>query len=194
MSFFLLFIIALPLLFNTEYLLQIWLKDVPEHSAAFVRLFLVFALSESLSNSLITAQLATGNIRNYQIIVGGLQLMNLPVSYIFLKAGAPAQATVAVSIVISQICLVARLLLLKKMIGLSPGEFLTKVYMRVLAVAMVAVTVPLLVSGWLSDTFAGFCVSVAVCVLSAALSILFIGCAAEERRMIMSMIFARKGK
>lgn len=194
MSFFLLFIIALPLLFNTEYLLQIWLKDVPEHSAAFVRLFLVFALSESLSNSLITAQLATGNIRNYQIIVGGLQLMNLPVSYIFLKAGAPAQATVAVSIVISQICLVARLLLLKKMIGLSPGEFLTKVYLRVLAVTMVAVTVPLLVSGWLPDTFAGFCVSVALCVISAALSILFIGCAAEERRMIMSMIFARKGK
>ena len=80
------------------------------------------------------------------------------------------------------------------MIGLSPGEFLTKVYLRVLVVTMVAVTVPLLVSGWLSDTFAGFCVSVAVCVLSAALSILFIGCAAEERRMIMSMIFARKGK
>ena len=40
MSFFLLFIIALPMLFNTEYLLEIWLKDVPAQSASFVRLFL----------------------------------------------------------------------------------------------------------------------------------------------------------
>lgn len=192
MSFFLLFVIALPLLFNTEYLLGIWLKEVPMQSASFVRLFLIFALSESLSNSLITAQLATGNIKRYQIIVGGLQLMNLPVSYVCLKAGAPAESTVAVSIAISQICLVARLLLLKPMIGLSPGEFIRTVYAKVIIVAAAASALPFLLCRLMPDDFLGFCLSVALCVISAGTSILFIGCSSKEREEVISLLLRRK--
>lgn len=194
MSFYLLFIIALPLLFNTEYLLELWLRDVPAQSASFVRLFLVFALSESLSNSLITAQLATGNIRNYQIVVGGLQLLNIPVAYLCLRAGAPAESTVAVSVVISQICLAARLFLLKGMVGLSPKEFFLRVYLNVLAVAACAMVLPLLVRGLLPNGFGGFCVNVAVCVISAALSILFVGCGKNERRTMALFILNKTDK
>ena len=194
MAFFLLFIIALPMLFNTEYLLELWLKEVPEHSVVFVRLFLIFALSESLSSPLITAQLATGNIRNYQIIVGGLQLLNLPVSYLFLKYGAPAQSTVAVSIVISQICLIARLMLLRKMVGLSPKEFLGQVYVRVMAVSAVSVVFPMLLAGMIQEGFAGFCLSVLLCVACAGVSILYIGCTKNERKEMISMILSRLGR
>lgn len=191
MAFFLLFIIALPMLFNTEYLLGIWLKEVPEHSASFVQLFLVFALSESLSSPLITAQLATGNIRNYQMIVGGLQLLNLPVAYVLLKYGAPAQSTVAVSIVISQICLVARLILLRKMIGLSMREFFAQVYLRVAVVALAALALPLMLMRVMPGGFAGFCLSVGICVLCAGMSILYVGCTKVERREMVSMILSR---
>lgn len=191
MAFFLLFIIALPMLFNTEYLLGIWLKEVPEHSASFVQLFLVFALSESLSSPLITAQLATGNIRNYQMIVGGLQLLNLPVAYVLLKYGAPAQSTVAVSIVISQICLVARLILLRKMIGLSMREFFAQVYLRVSVVALAALALPLMLMRVMPGGFAGFCLSVGICVLCAGISILYVGCTKVERREMVSMILSR---
>ena len=97
MSFFLLFLIALPVIFNADYLLSIWLKEVPEHSSLFVQLFLIFALSESLSNPMITAMLATGNIRNYQLVVGGIQLLNLPVSYVCLRMGAIPEVTVIVA-------------------------------------------------------------------------------------------------
>lgn len=193
MSFYLLLVIALPILFNTEYLLGIWLKDVPAHTSLFVQLFLIFALSESISTPLVTAQLATGNIRKYQIIVGGLQLLNLPVSYVLLKSGAPAESTVAVSIVISQICLFARLILLKSMIGLSPGEFLRRVYMNVLAVAAVAAAVPFVLRTFMPDGFLGFCLGAGVCVLSAGLSIFFIGCTVIERREIVTTIL-KKGK
>ena len=87
LSFYMLFLLSLPILVNTHYILTLWLKMVPEHAIAFVQLTLIFALSESISQPLITAMLATGKIRNYQIIVGGLQMMNLPVSYILLRIG-----------------------------------------------------------------------------------------------------------
>lgn len=196
MSFYLLFVIALPVLFNTEYLLGIWLKDVPQGTVLFVQLFLIFALSESLSNPMITAMLATGRIRNYQIIVGGIQLMNLPVSYVLLKVGASAQSTVAVAITISQICFFVRLYLLKRETGYGAVEHIKKVYFNVLMVSAVALVLPLAVSGLTAaspaDTAAGafaeFLLSAVVAAVSAAVSVLYIGCTKDERQDIYTYL------
>ena len=188
MSYYLLFVLALPVLFNTGYLLDLWLKDVPSHSELFVQLFLIFTLSESLSNPLITAQLATGNIRNYQLVVGGLQLLNIPLSYVFLKLGAVPEVTVMVAVAISQICLFARLFMLRGMIGLPAGDFLKKVYLNVIAVSAAALVVPLAADTALPDTFSGFAASVTICVCSAGLSVMFIGLRASERRELASML------
>lgn len=188
MSYYMLFILALPVLFNTEYILGLWLKDVPAHSALFVQLFLLYTLSESLSNPLITAQLATGNIRNYQLVVGGLQLLNIPVSYLFLKAGAAPEVTVAVAVAVSQACLFARLFMLRGMIGLSPGIFLKRVFLNVLAVSALALAVPLAVCRLLPDTFWGFVASASICMFSAFASVLAVGLSRGERREIILMI------
>ena len=191
MSFYLLFVLSLPVLFNTEYLLGLWLKDVPEHSVLFVQLFMVFALSESLSNPLITTQLATGRIRNYQLVVGGLMLLNIPVSYILLKIGCIPEITVAVSIALSQVCLFARLVMLKRMIGFPVADFIGRVYLNVIAVTAVALILPLGAIYLIPDSFFGFVADVCLCVLSASVSIMFVGCSRSERREIVSMISSR---
>ena len=194
MSYYLLFVLALPVLFNTEYILDIWLEEVPVHSTLFVQLFLIFTLSESLSNPLITAQLATGNIRNYQLVVGGLQLLNIPVSYAFLKAGAAPEVTVMVAIAISQICFFARLFMLKGMIGLPVGDFLKKVYMNVLGTTALSLAVPFVIHGFLPDTIWGVIISVTLCVISAGLSVLTFGLSRGERHEISCWIKKALGK
>ncbi len=191
MSFFLLLLIALPILFNTEYILGLWLKDVPAHTKSFVQLFLVFALSESISNPLITAMLATGRIRNYQLAVGGLQLLNLPVSYVCLKLGAMPEVTVVVAIVISQLCFFLRLFMLRGMMNLNVGKYITDVYLKVLLVAALAVAVPLLTGRLLPVGFPGFCISVLLCVCCSVLSIAFVGCSKAERHEMVTMIRRR---
>lgn len=188
MSFYLLFVIALPVLFNTEYLLGIWLKEVPQGTILFVQLFLIFALSESLSNPMITAMLATGRIRNYQLIVGGIQLLNVPVSYFILKAGASPQSTVIVAIVLSQICFFVRLYLLKRETGYEASKHIKTVYINVLAVAAVAVIIPLILNSYLPGGFVGFLVSAVMAVASAGLSVLYIGCTKDERQDIYSYL------
>ncbi len=193
MSFCLLFVLALPVLFNTEYILGIWLKEVPEHTRLFVQLFLCFALSESLSNPLITAMLATGKIRDYQLVVGGLQLLNLPASYLFLKLGAEPEVTVMVAIALSQVCFFVRLVMLRGMIGLDVKKYLCDVYLRVAAVVTAGAAVPVLVCGMLQKGFVGFCINVAVCVISAGLSVLFIGILKSERMELRSYL-RRRGK
>jgi O-antigen/teichoic acid export membrane protein len=193
MSFYLLFVLALPVLFNTETVMSLWLKEVPEHSVLFVQLFLVFTLSECISQPLITAMFATGNIRNYQIVVGGLQLLNLPVSYVLLKMGAMPEVTVIVAVVISQICLAARLFMLEKMIGLSVRNFLVRVYFNVLAVATVALVLPVVAALVVPGGPVGFVVKASVAVISAGLSIFLVGCSKQERRDVIGFIKNRLG-
>lgn len=189
LSFCLLLLIALPIFFNADFLLGVWLKDVPEHAASFVRLFLVFALSESLSNPMITAMLATGNIRNYQIVVGGIQLMNVPVSYLCLKLGAAPEVTVVVAIVISQICLFARLTMLGKATGFPVWKFLDEVWGTALfKVLCGSLVLPILTDVVKPAGFAGFLLSAGLCVLWSGFVIWILGLRADERQWVRETV------
>ena len=187
-SFYLLYLIALPVLFNAGYILDLWLEDVPARSENFVILALLLSLSECLSYPLVTLMLATGKIRNYQLIVGGLQLMNLPVSYIVLKAGAQPESIIVVAIVISQICLFARLLMLKGMTGLSASGFIRRVYLRVAAVFLVSGSVIYLISGVLKSDFVSFVISCTTCVAVNIAVIWFIGMDNAERKVLIDRL------
>ena len=188
MSYYLLLVIALPVIFGADLLLDLWLKEVPEHSVLFVRLFMVFSLSESISHPLITSMLATGKIRNYQIVVGGLQLLNLPVSWLLLKLGAVPEVTVMVAIAISQICFFARLVMLRSMIGLSARGFLRRVWLNVLGVTAAALPLPLLCHLFMPSGMLNSCISMMLAMACSAVSILFMGCSASERNEIKSLI------
>jgi len=187
-SFYLLLLLSLPVIIDTEYVLTVWLKIVPEHSVNFVRLMLLYAMSESLSSTLITAMLATGKIKKYQIIVGGLQMINLPVSYLFLRLGAIPESTMIIAIVISQCCLVARLYLLRGIIGLSSKYYLKHIYANVFVVSLLSCILPTLLHFNMSEGFLRLLSVTFVSVLSTSVVILFVGCTKKERLFVLSKV------
>lgn len=184
LSFYILLILSLPVIINANYILTLWLKIVPEHTTLFVQLVLIFAMSESISNPLITAMLATGNIRNYQIIVGGLQMMNLPISYVLLRYGCIPETVLIVAICISQCCLAARLYMLRGMIGISIREYISKVYVNVLSVTIISAILPCILFYYLSERFISFLVICVVSIICTFTVIYFIGCNQKERKFI----------
>lgn len=184
LAFYLLLFLSLPVLLNVDYILGLWLKQVPAHASPFVLLCLLLALSESVSSPLITAMLATGHIKKYQLIVGGLQMLNLPFSYVLLRMGLVPEAVFVVAIAISQCCLVSRLLLLRGMIGLSARRYLKKVCLNVLVVALLSALVPLALRMHMEETFLNFVVLCLLSLLSTALSAFFVGCSKAERAVV----------
>lgn len=194
LSFYMLLLLSLPVLVNTHYILVIWLKIVPDHAVLFVQLILIFAMSESISNPLITAMLATGKIRNYQIVVGGMQMMNLPISYVCLRLGCMPESVLIVAIVISQCCLAARLYMLRGLIGLSSIKYLKTVYLNVLSVAVLSAIIPYLVSYNMKESFVTFVAVTLITVLSTASIEFFIGCNAKERYFVKRKLYAIKNK
>ena len=188
-SFYLLLILSMPVLINTDYILLIWLKTVPEYAVVFVKLTLILAMLESLSYPLVTAMLATGNIKKYQIWAGGLNLMNFPLSYVVLKLGYTPYATMYIAIVISIGCLLLRLKLLSAMIKLPSILFLKRVVLNISLVSIVAFVIPCIANILVTEhnCFTLF-ISVGICVVSAFVSILALGCNSAERRFAFSFI------
>ena len=155
-----------------------------------LRLVLIFAMSESISSPIVTGMLATGNIKKYQIIVGLLQMMNLPISYIFLLNGFAPEMVFVVAIIISQFCLVARLCMAHYALGISLLHFLLQVYLNVITVSFISLILPSIIVFILQESFNSFILSSITSVICTMLTIYFIGCNKKERKFINGKILS----
>lgn len=187
-SYFILLLLSLPVLANTHFLLLLWLREVPDYAVSFVQLSLLLSMCECFSIPLVTAMLATGQIRNYQIVVGGFQLLNLPISYLFLKWGYAPEAVFVVAIFISQCCFLLRIYMLRSMIGLSVRTFLRKVYLNIISVTLGAAAFPLWLSSRLEESWGSFFALLAVSEGLSFAAIYVLGCETEERSFIKSKV------
>lgn len=129
-GFFLLAILAIPCIFEMEQILKFWLNNIPEHTVLFCQLFLVATLINQLTIGLQSAIQATGNIKYYQVIVGSILLLNLPVVYITLSMGQPPEIAIAVFSLIELIACCFRLFFLKKIAGLSIKDYISTVFIK----------------------------------------------------------------
>ncbi len=188
LSFYMLLTLSLPIIISTPYILELWLKTVPDYTVIFVRLSLVFAMCESISNPLITAMLATGNIKNYQIVVGGINLLNLPLSFLLLKLGFFPPIVSIVAIFISICALIARLYMLRGMIGLSARRYAKDVFFNVVIVAALSYVVPYFSRGVISENIWGAILVSFICLLSSSTMIYFVGCNHLERQFVNNRI------
>ena len=187
-SFYLLFLISLPVLINTQYVLYLWLKLVPENAAIFVQLSIMLVMTEVLSGPLIVIMLATGDIKRYQIIVGGLQMLNFPVSYALLSRGAAAEIVLVVAVMLSLACLIARLILLRKMVGLDPSQYVKEVLSRIIVVSIASIPIPYYLNSMLDKSLFNFLfVSVVSIVIVGVVSFL-IGCTNKEKIVIIRKV------
>ena len=135
-SFFLLLIISLPIILQTEKILNWWLVDVPDHTINFFRIIICISMIDVLSLPLNIASQATGNIKKFQLVEGSTLLLIVPTAYLILKIYPVPEIVFIVHFFIAIIAQVFRIFLLKKMIGLVIREYLRLVVFRSMLVLM----------------------------------------------------------
>ncbi len=194
-SFYLLLFLSLPVIINADFIMHLWLKQVPQHAVAFSQLTLAGMMITALSKPLMTAQNATGNVRNYQIVVGGIELLNLPLSYLALFIGMPPTSVVVVSIAVNVLSLGARLYMLPfTLAGFRRMVFFKDVILTCLKVAIIAAAMPIVVYQILPEDIWGFLTSVTVCLLFSSVAISGVGCSQSERTFILTRVKATAKK
>ncbi|MCF2917998.1 hypothetical protein L1266_17625 [Pseudoalteromonas sp. Cn5-37] len=187
-SFFLLYLLSLPVLIKTNEVLSFWLGNVPDYAVVFCRLALIDALVVCWSGGLMAAIQATGKIKKYQIVVGGILLLNMPISYCLLKLNNEPFVVFIVTIILSLTSLVARLFFSRKLNNLDVISFFKKVICRCLTVIIITVlmfylyvpnTKTILSELILTVIYTSFCVSIAI---------FFVGLEGKEKTWVFNFL------
>ena len=192
-SFFLLFFLTLPVLIETNFVLTLWLKNVPEHTVVFTQIMIAISLIYAITNPCVVANQATGKVKVYQAVVGGILLLILPISYIILKLGAPAYSVFIVHFCLENVAQFARMIMLRKMINLPIFAYFKNIYLPVLFVVVVATLLPLYVHSLFSEGWYRFILVSLSCVLSVSCTVFLFGFTKGERNffIIRGMAFLK---
>ncbi len=136
-SFLLLFAIAFPIIYNIDAILHLWLGDnVPEYTGTFCSLMIISFLFDALSAPLWMSIQASGNIRNYQIIISVIFLLNIIISYIVLRFGYAPISVMIVRILISIFNLIFRIIFVYKRIDFSLRRYIITIMMRLAGIVL----------------------------------------------------------
>ena len=184
-SFMLLFFLSLPIMLETNYILTLWLGIVPENTVIFARIIKAISLIYTIANPCVIANQATGKVKVYQAVVGGLLLLILPISYIVLKMGAPAYSVFIVHFCVESVAQFARMYMLRNMIDLPLLSYVKNIYLPIMGVVVLSVVLPMLVYNNMQEGIMRLLAVGVTCVISVAITSLFIGMTRNERTFLI---------
>lgn len=186
-SFFLLFVIAMPLIINMEYVLGLWLKEVPEYTVIFSKLALVDALVISITDPISTAVQAIGKVKWYQIVVGGLFLLNLPCAYFLLRLIKNPLIPFFVGIGISLFMLLCKIVFFRFLAQISIKKYTFRVLIPI-AIITLAVCAFNFIFKIRVDTFLKLVLNVVIEICVSCVLIVSVGLRKTERKIMFSTI------
>ena len=86
-SFMLMLLVGSPFFIGGDWILQLWLGEVPPYAPTFVTLLIIDNLVVSFNSGLSPVIFADGRIALYQILINTLRLLSIVAAYIVLKMG-----------------------------------------------------------------------------------------------------------
>ena len=188
-SAYLMMLVSVPVVLEMDFLLGFWLKEVPDYTALFACLMLANALIDYIDYPVQVAIMAKGEMRLYQLTAGLVQLTVLPISYCLLKFGhCRPESVFWVSIAVSAVAVGVKISLGKRLVGLNPLTFITRVILPVLCVAALSVGAGYAVrsgmeAGWRRLVAVGL-----TCVTVEAVSVFSFGMTKSERKSVWERI------
>lgn len=188
--FYLLFLIVLPVSLEANQILHVWLGIVPDHTVWFIRLIAFIMLTETLANPYIVANQATGKVKTYQAVCGGLLLCIVPIAYIVLKLGGNPESVYIVHGCLAIITQATRVYMMRNLISLPMMTYVRKVIVPIVGVAVAAAVIPTIVYNEMPISVLSFFVVCALCVICTIATAYYIGTSKDEKSLIQERIVA----
>lgn len=192
-SFYLIFLLSLPIIIETPYIVNLWLGQLPDYVVPFTRLIVIISAIDSMATPLMTACHATGKIKLYQSVIGILIICNIPISYCLLRFLKCGPITVfIVSLIISTLALLIRIRIVKFLIDSFPAwDYVKSVVLLSLLIALLSSVIPVILYWYLPVSFLSCCVVVVSSLMSTIFFAYYIGFSFDEKKKIKYIIMNR---
>ena len=188
-SFYLLLLIAVPVMINIDYLLQLWLGTVPEYTSQFLMLALIAALIDVMARPLVTALQATGRIKIFQIVICIVVLCELPLAYVILHYGGKPYWAMYPTIFVTFVGLFVRFFILQKMISAYQlHSFVIKIVGRNLLIGIICFFISDFIREYYPQNFISFLITSLLAFILSSFVIHLIGLSKAERNKLVTFI------
>lgn len=193
-SFSLLFLVSLPIMFNIDFILKLWLGKVPEYSAIFCILFLVNGILNAVSAPTNFTVLASGKIKHFEIAQSATYFSDLVILYLLFMLGFPPITAMAVKVGIMAILVFVRIRYANKEVEcLNLKLYLSQVIIPLLLTAILSVSFALIIKYYtpIGKSFIGLSVFI---FLFSSIVMFYVGVSKAERKAIIEIISKYKLK
>ena len=129
-SYYMMLLIVVPICFEANFILSLWLGEYPEYTVSFLRLILVLCMIQTLKTPRTTVFHATGKILMPNIIVGTILCLAFPIAYFLLKSGGSPESVFWAAIGSLVLSEVASILILKRRINYPVWSYVQNVHIR----------------------------------------------------------------
>lgn len=187
MIYFLVLFFALPVMVETEYIIGLWLGQLPQHVVGFCRLVLISTLIDCFSMPFVQVVQAMGKIQKYQLLIGSTLLLDLPLSVIAIKTTGEPESCFYVHILIVMATSYIRARMSSVILERSFRDFLKNVLLRLFLVT-IACLVVFIIPVLFEVSFLRFMITCFSCCIITTASVFFIGMNDTEKIMCLSKI------
>lgn len=191
LAFFIMLFLFFPLYANIDYVLSIWLVEVPEYTAMFIVLILMYSLLDCFGNPLLTGVLAQGNIKKYEIVLTVIYSSNFLASYYFLKLGYKPEWVFILNAIFKVFVIIALLWHSRIKYGFPIRSFLYQSFLRSLAVFGLCYGFISVIHISIVDAFVSFLISSFLIIGFTGLTIYFVGLNKQESQFIINAITSK---
>lgn len=187
-SFFLLLLIAVPLVCNIKYVLTLWLGSYPEYTDSFIIILIGYLLIDSLGTPLMNGIEANGKVRRFQVNMSVLYLLNVVLALIMCYWGQSPNMVIISKLVVNIFIFLLKIIELKKV----EKTFLVKLYFKKVLIPILPVfgfcLLYVFVAEQWEESLEKFCLSTLAFLITYIVLILFVGLSARERNYFISKI------
>lgn len=191
-SFFLLFLVSLPIILNIEWVLQLWLERVPAHAGELCIVFIIASLCNAVSAPLWMNIFATGRVRNYQLGLSAAYVAELIAVYVLFRMGYPLVVGVSMKAVLNFVVVFVRLYYTHitqpqfSLVGYS-----RQVLLPVFCAAILTIAVSLPVANMTNNDLIRLSLTPIIVIVSIALAY-FVGLNKREKKSLRNLIYKCK--
>ena len=189
LSYYILLILALPIIVNIDYVLGVWLVEVPRYAGVFCSLLIIYSLIDAIQAPLWIGINASGDIKVYEIWLSVILLLNIPFSYFALKSGWEPYWVLAIRVILNIITAICRCVHVKVQLDYPINQYLIKVIARAALVTAIIITLVLLLP--IPSDYSSFWGFLLFCLIAWVLScvvVYFVGLNREENEMIGALV------
>ena len=182
-------ILIIPVIFNINYILHIWLgSDIPKYSACFSIFVLIDALASSLNAPCTQVVSATGNIKGYQIASSCVNLFLLPACWFFLYLGFSPISTFIITILFTFINQVVCVWQMSKVFDINVLKYLTSIILPCLIFIFICAIIGFVLYLVIENSLARLCIITSVNLLIGVLLTYFVLLDKFEQKQIINLI------